>query len=284
MKIGVTGATGHLGHIVIEKLKERISTESIVALVRSPQKALDLGVEVREFDYAQPDKLVNSLKDIDNLLLISSNEMGQRAKQHENVIEAAKKARVQWIVYTSLLRADTSTLSLAAEHLTTEIALKKSGIQYTILRNGWYTENYTGSIQGAIAGGAFLGSAGNGKISSAARADFAEAAVVVLTGNNHKEKIYELAGDEAYTLTDLAAEISKQTGKNIPYKNLPEAEYASVLKSFGLPEGFAFVVAGWDTSVSKGDLLDSNHQLSKLIGRKTTSLAQTVKNALETIG
>ncbi len=280
MKTGVTGATGHLGQIVIEKLKERISPGSIVALVRSPQKALELGVEVREFDYTQPDKLVNSLKGIDNLLLISSNEIGQRAKQHENVIEAAKKAGVQWIVYTSLLRADTSTLSLAAEHLATEIALKKSGIQYTILRNGWYTENYTGSIPGAIAGGAFLGSAGNGKISSAARADFAEAAVVVLTGNNHKEKIYELAGDEAYTLTDLAAEISKQTGKNIPYKNLSEAEYASVLKSFGLPEGYADAIAGWDTAVSKGDLLDSNHQLSKLIGRKTTSLAQTVKNAL----
>jgi NAD(P)H dehydrogenase (quinone) len=283
MKIGVTGATGQLGHIVVKLLKERLSSESIVALVRSPQKASGLGVQVREFDYSQPDKLVTSLKGIDNLLLISSNEMGQRAKQHVDIIEAAKKAGVQWIVYTSLLRADTSTLSLAAEHLETEIALKKSGIDYTILRNGWYTENYTGSVQGAIAGGAFLGSAGNGKISSAARADFAEAAVIVLTGNNHKGKTYELAGDEAYTLTDLAAEISKQTGKNIPYKNLPEADYANVLKSFGVPEAYAHAIAGWDTSVSKGDLLDNNHQLSKLIGRKTTSLAQTIKKALEAI-
>jgi NAD(P)H dehydrogenase (quinone) len=281
MKIGVTGATGHLGRLVVEKLKEKASSESIVALVRSPQKAADLGVEAREFDYTKPDSLADALKGIDNLLLISGNEIGQRAVQHKNVIEAAKKAGVKWIVYTSLLHADTSTLSLADEHLITEKALKDSGIRYTLLRNGWYTENYTGSVQGALAGGAFIGSAGNGRISSAPRADFAEAAVAVLTTGNHQGRIYELSGDESYTLTDLAAEISRQSGKNIPYKNLAENEYADTLKSFGVPEGFAYAIAGWDTSASKGDLFDDSHQLSKLIGRQTTPLASVVREALK---
>ena len=174
-----------------------------------------------------------------------------------------------------------STISLAGEHLATEAALKQSGIPFTLLRNGWYTENYTGSISGALAGGAFIGSAGDGKISSAARADYAEAAVAVLTGEGHEGKIYELAGDEAYTLTDLAAEISKQTGKNIPYKNLPEAEYAAILASFGLPEGLAQAIAGWDVSVSKGDLFDDGRQLSALIGRPTTPLSIVVADALK---
>jgi NAD(P)H dehydrogenase (quinone) len=281
MKIGVTGATGHLGRIVVEKLKEKVTSDSIVALVRSPQKASDLGVEAREFDYTRPESLANALKGIDNLLLISGNEIGQRAIQHKNVIDAAKKAGVKWIVYTSLLHADTSSLSLADEHCITEAALKESGIQYTLLRNGWYTENYTGSVQGALAGGAFTGSAGDGKISSAPRADYAEAAVAVLTGGGHHGKIYELSGDESYTLTDLAAELSRQSGKNIPYKNLPENEYADLLKSFGVPEGFACAIAGWDTSASKGDLFDNSRQLSKLIGRPTTSLASVVKDALK---
>jgi len=280
MKIGVTGATGQLGRIVVEKLKEKVSSESIVALVRNPQKAAELGVESREFDYSNPASLTTSLQGIDKLLLISSNEIGQRAVQHANVIAAAKQAGVKWIVYTSLLHGDISSLSLAGEHLATEEALKASGIPYTVLRNGWYTENYTGSVQGAIAGGAFIGSAAEGKIASAARADYAEAAAVVLTSEGHIGKVYELSGDEAYTLADLAAEISRQTGKNIPYNNLPEAEYATILKGFGIPEGFAFAIAGWDVSASKGDLFDDAHVLSKLIGRPTTPLATVVAAAL----
>jgi len=281
MKIGITGATGQLGRLVVGTLKSKVSASNIVALVRTPQKATDLGVETREFDYTKP--TADALKGIDRLLLISSNEIGQRATQHANVIDAAKKAGVKWIVYTSLLRADTSTLSLAGEHLETEKALKASGIPYTILRNGWYTENYSGSIGGSLAGGAFIGSAGNGKISSAARADFAEAAAVVITSEGYQGKVLELAGNEAYTLADVAAEITKQTGKAIPYKNLSESDYAAALKSFGVPEGFAFAIAGWDVSASKGDLFDNSHQLSKLIGRPTTPLAQTVKEALAKI-
>jgi NAD(P)H dehydrogenase (quinone) len=238
-------------------------------------------VEAREADYSKSETLDTALNGVETLLMISGSEVGQRAMQHGNVIEAAKKAGVKWIIYTSLLRADKSSLSLAGEHLETEAALKQSDIPFTLLRNGWYTENYTGSIAGALAGGAFIGSAGDGKISSAARADYAEAAVAVLTGEGHEGKIYELAGDEAYTLTDLAAEISRQTGKNIPYKNLPEAEYAAVLTSFGLPEGLAKAIAGYDASASKGDLFDDSRQLSRLIGRPTTPLSVVVADALK---
>lgn len=281
MKIGITGATGQLGRLVVSKLKNKVSADNIVVLVRSPQKGADLGVETREADYARPETLNSALKGIDTLLLISSSEVGQRATQHHNVVEAAKKAGVKWIVYTSLLHADTSSLSLAEEHLQTEAELKQSGIPHTILRNGWYTENYTGSIPGALAGGAFIGSAGNGKISSAARQDFADAAVAVLTGEGHEGKVYELAGDEAFTLSDLAAEVSRQTGKDIPYKNLPEADYAAALTSFGLPEGLAQAIAGWDVSASKGDLYDDSRQLSKLIGHPTTPMKETVAEALK---
>jgi NAD(P)H dehydrogenase (quinone) len=280
MKIAVTGATGRLGQFVVENLKTKTAVENIIALVRTPSKANGLGVEVREFDYSQTSTQVHRLKGIDTLLLISSNEIGQRAVQHRNVINWAKEAGVKWIVYTSLLHAGTSTLSLAGEHLETEKILQESGVPYTILRNGWYTENYTGSIPGTLAGGAFLGSAGDGKICSASRADFAEAAAVILTGKGHQGKIYELAGDKAYTLNDLAKELSHQTGKDIPYKNLPEAEYSSILKSVGVPEGYAYAIAGWDVSVSKGDLFDDSLTLSKLIGRPTTPLSKTIEEAL----
>jgi NAD(P)H dehydrogenase (quinone) len=246
MKIGITGATGQLGRLVVEKLKERTNADNLVALVRTPEKAADLGIDARAFDYAQATSLADALQGIDHLLLISSNEIGQRKVQHENVINAASAAGVKWIVYTSLLRADTSSLSLAAEHVATEELLKASGIPHTILRNGWYTENYTGSIPGAVAAGAFVGSAGDGKISSASREDYAEASAVVLTGEGHVGKVYELAGDETYTLNDLAAELSSQTGKDIPYHNLPEADYAGVLKSIGLPDDMALAIAGWD--------------------------------------
>jgi NAD(P)H dehydrogenase (quinone) len=281
MRTGVTGATGHLGRIVIEKLKERIPRESIVALARSPEKASGMDVEVRKFDYMIPEDLSGSLKGIDNLLLISGSEAGKRALQHSNIIDAARKAGIKWIVYTSILRADTSSISLAEEHLETERMLVRSGIPHTILRNGWYTENYTGSVKNAIAAGAFIGSAGDGKISGAARKDYAEAAVVVITGKDEKGNIYELAGDEPFTLSDLAAEISRKTGKNIPYKNLPENEYAEALKSFGIPEEMAHTIAGWDVSASEGELFDDSHQLSKLIKRPTTSLSKAVAEALQ---
>ncbi|TGE23766.1 SDR family oxidoreductase [Hymenobacter aquaticus] len=281
MSIAITGATGQLGRLVIEKLKARVPAAQIVALVRNPAKAADLGVEAREADYTQPAALEAALAGVDTLLLISSSEVGQRATQHRNVIEAAKKAGVKRIAYTSLLHADSSPLSLAEEHRATEADVKASGIPYTLLRNGWYTENYTGSVHGAVAGGAFLGSAKDGLISSATRADFAEAAVAVLTGTGHEGQTYELAGDDSYTLTELAAEISRQTGKDIPYKDLPVADYAAVLSSFGIPEGFAHGLASWDADAATGALFDDSRQLSRLIGRPTTPLSTAVAAALK---
>ena len=280
MTIAITGATGHLGQLVIEKLKQKVDASEIVALVRTPAKAAGLGVATREADYTRQDTLDVALKGVDTLLLISGNEIGQRAVQHENVIRAAVKNGVKRIVYTSLLHADKSPLNLAPEHVQTEQALKNSGLDYTILRNGWYSENYTGSIAPALGLGAFYGSAGEGKISSAPREDYAEAAVVALTGQGHEGKTYELAGDEFYTLTDLAAEVTAQSGKDIPYRNIPEADYAAALKNAGLPDGFAEAIASWDTGASQNALFDDSHVLSKLIGRKTTPIAVSVQKAL----
>lgn len=280
MKIGITGATGQLGRLVVEQLKGKIAAENIVALVRNPDKANELGVEARAFDYDIAEDLSGQLEGIDKLLLISANEIGHRARQHKNVIDAAQKAGISWIVYTSLLHADSTTINLAGEHLETEKYIKESGFEYTILRNGWYTENYTASVGGALAGGAFIGSADSGKISSAARIDYAEAAAVVLLSDNYKGRVLELAGDDAYTLNDLATEISKQTGKDLPYRNLPEEEYARILESFSIPKPFATAISSWDISASKGDLFDDSGELSKLIGRPTTSLEASVKSAL----
>jgi NAD(P)H dehydrogenase (quinone) len=284
MTIGITGATGQLGRLVVGKLKAKVPANELIALVRNPAKAKDLGVTVREADYDRPETLAPALQGIDTLLMISASEIGKRLRQHHNVIEAAKKAGVKRIVYTSLLHADQSPIDLASEHLPTENEIKASGIPYTILRNGWYTENYTGSIGGALAGGAFLGSAGDAKISSAAREDFADAAVAAVTGKGHEGKTYELAGDTAWTLNDLAQEISRQTGRSIPYRNLPESDYATALEGFGIPKPIAGAIAGWDTAASKGGLYDDSHQLSKLIGRPTTPLSETVREALRSGG
>lgn len=280
MKIGITGATGKLGRLVVEKLKQRVSNQNLVGLVRSPEKAVDLEIETREFDYTKKDLLVSALQGVDHLLLISGSEVGQRKSQHENVINAAIEAGVKWIVYTSLLHADSSTLSLAPEHVATESLLISSGIPYTILRNGWYTENYTASVQVAVKAGAVVGSAGEGKISSASREDYAQAAAVVLTTQGHVGKVYELAGDKSYTLKDYAAEISSQIGKEIPYKDLSEKEYSALLISSGLPEDLAQAIASWDSGAANGDLFNDGKVLSELIQRPTTSLAQTVKKAL----
>jgi NAD(P)H dehydrogenase (quinone) len=281
MKIGITGATGQFGRHVVSGLRNKVSADSLVAVVRSPQKAASLGVEVREADYEKSETLEKALTGIDTLLLISGSEIGKRAAQHHNIIAAAKKTGIKWIVYTSILHADTSAISLAKEHYATELELKDAGIPFTLLRNGWYTENYTGSIPGAVAGGALIGSAGEGKISSAARVDYADAAVAVLTGKGHEGKIYELAGDESWTLGDLAAEISRQTGKDIPYKNMPGSQYAAALIGFGLPESLAEAIAGWDVAASHGALFEENRQLSALIGRATTPMSASVTEALK---
>ena len=276
--IAITGATGQFGAIALNLLKAKHS--NVIALVRNPAKISD--VEARQFDYSKPEKQVEALQDVDTLILVSSSEVGQRIQQHKNVIEAAKKAGVKHIIYTSLLGASNNNTvkSLAGEHLATENALKASGITYTILRNGWYTENYTESVPAALANNAFYGSAKTGKISSALRAELAEAAVNVALGEGHENQTYELAGSTSWTLADLAAEISKQTGKEIPYVDIPAADYAAALVQAGLDEGFAGLTAQWDMDVSNGALFSEDKTLEKLLGRPTAGLDIAVKQAL----
>ncbi|AFI92837.1 SDR family oxidoreductase [Pectobacterium parmentieri] len=282
--IAITGASGQLGRLVIAQLLEKVPAGDIVALVRDVNKVADLsalGVQVKAADYNQPEALVSALQGVDNVLLISSSEVGQRAAQHRNVIEAAAKAGVKLLAYTSLLHADKSPLALAEEHRQTEALLKDSGLPHVLLRNGWYTENYAASIPAALEHGVFIGSAGEGKITSATREDFAAAAVAVLTQEGQAGKVYELAGDEPYTLAELAAEISKQSGKSIGYQNLSEAEFTAALVSAGLPDVFAQIIADSDVGASKGGLFDGAKQLSQLIGRSTTPLSAVVKATLK---
>ncbi len=282
--IVITGATGQLGRLVIASLLNKVPAFQIVAAVRNVEKAKDLaalGVQVRQADYNQPASWDAALKGADKVLLISSSEIGQRAKQHKAVIDAAKRAGVELLAYTSVLRADTSVLALADEHRETEAAIRASGVPYVLLRNGWYTENYAMGIPAALSLGAVYGCAGDGRISSAARADYAEAAAVVLTSDNQAGKLYELAGDTAYTLSEFAAEISRQSGRAMHYVNLPEAEYKEALLGAGLPETFAELLANSDTGVSKGVLFDEGRQLSKLIGGPTVPLATVVQSSLQ---
>ncbi|WP_041742248.1 SDR family oxidoreductase [Collimonas fungivorans] len=280
--IVVTGASGQLGRLAIKELLKTLPASEIVAAVRTPEKVSDLaalGVQVRLADYAQPATLDAAFKGAGKLLLISSSEVGQRLPQHRNAIDAAKRAGVGLVAYTSVLRADTSPLGLAGEHRATEALLKASGLPHVVLRNGWYTENYLASVPTALHG-AYIGSAGEGRIASAARADYAAAAAAVLTSADQAGKVYELAGDETYTLTELAAEISRQSGKTVVYQNLAEADFKEALLGAGLPEHVAGLLSDSDIGASKGALFDDSHQLSRLIGRPTTSLATLVKAAL----
>lgn len=281
--IAITGATGQLGQFVIEQLLNTVPANQIVAIVRNPAKAEALsqqGITVRQGDYADESTMTSALKGIDKLLLISSSEVGQRATQHQNVINAAKAAGVKFIAYTSLLHADKSPLGLHVEHVATEKALAESGIPYALLRNGWYTENYLASAPPALEHGVFIGAAGEGKIASATRADYAAAAAKVISGDGHAGNVYELAGDHAWTLSELAAELSKQSGKNVAYQNMSEADFAAALKGVGLPAGLAEMLADSDVGASKGGLFDDSHTLSKLIGRPTTPLSESIKAIL----
>lgn len=281
--IAITGATGQLGQLVIEQLLKTVSGSQIVAIVRNPAKAELLsnqGINVRQADYTDQAAFTTALTGVDKLLLISSSEVGQREPQHKNVIRAAKAAGVKFIAYTSLLHADKSPLGLANEHVATEKALAESGIPYALLRNGWYTENYLASAPPALEHGVFIGAAGEGKIASATRADYAAAAAKVIAEEGHAGNVYELAGDNAWTLSELAAELSKQSGKPVTYQNLSEADFAAALKSVGLPAGLADLLADSDVGASKGGLFDDSRTLSKMIGRPTTSLAESVKGIL----
>jgi NAD(P)H dehydrogenase (quinone) len=279
----VTGASGALGRLVLNTLLEKVAADRIVALVRDPAKLADMaarGVTVRPFDYNAPESLSAALNGIDRLLLISSSEVGQREAQHCAVIDAAKVAGVKFIAYTSILNADSSPAMLAGEHRATEALLKKSAIPHALLRNGWYTENLTAGAASAIEHGVLLGNSGEGRISTAARADYAEAAATILTGASDTAQVYELAGDEAFTLGEFAAALTSASGKLVVYKDIPEPDYAATLEQAGVPGPFAKVLADSSVGSAGGALFDDGHMLSRLVGRPTTPWRETLKEAV----
>ena len=288
-RILVTGATGQLGALVVDALLKTTPAAEIAGLVRpaeggAPSKAKRLeaqGVQARTGDYADPALLRTALEGIERLLFISSSEMDDRVAQHRNVVEAATAAGVELIAYTSVLHADRSPLGLAEDHRQTEALLAASGVPTVLLRNGWYTENYLASLPAALAHDAMLGAAGEGRIASAARADYAEAAAAVLASKHDQGgRTYELAGDAAYTLAELAAELSRQVGRPIAYRDLPQAEFEQALLGAGLPPFLAALLADSDAGAAKGALLDDSGDLRRLIGRPTTPLATGVAAAL----
>ncbi|WPF81387.1 SDR family oxidoreductase [Sanguibacter sp. 4.1] len=282
--IAVTGATGHLGRLVVESLLERgTPADQVVAAVRTPAKAADLaarGVQVREADYSRPETLAAAFEGVDTLLLVSSSEVGQRVPQHVAVIDAAKAAGVGRVVYTSAPQADTSTLVLAPDHKATEEYLAQSGLATTILRNNWYTENYLQPVQQAKDSGEILASVGDGKVASAPRSDFAEAAAVVLVDDSHAGKVYELSGDVAWTHDELAAAAGEVLGREVSYHRVSPEEHAAVLAGFGLDEGTVGFVVALDGNIRDGELATVTSDLSTLLGRPTTGLVEALRAAL----
>jgi len=278
----VTGASGQLGQRVIDALAARVAKSDIIALVRSEKAAEDYaakGIATRFGDYTDKAKLERAFAGVDRLLLISSSEVGQRAAQHGNVLAAAKAAGVSFIAYTSILNAQDSAMALAEEHRATEDMLAASGIAHTLLRNGWYSENITMTLGQDLELGQHFGAAGAGKLATATRQDYADAAAVVLAGG-HDGEVLELAGDEGYTLADYAALVSELSGKAVTYTDMPAAAFTEALVGAGLPAGFAAILADSDAKAAEGALFDDSKTLSKLIGRPTEPIAETIKAAL----
>ncbi|WP_200300675.1 NAD(P)H-binding protein [Streptomyces adelaidensis] len=283
MSIVVTGATGSLGRFVVEGLLEKVPAEQITAVVRSEEKAAGFaarGVKIAVADYNTPETFDGVFAAGDKVLLISGNEVGSdRVGQHKVVIEAAKAAGAALLAYTSA--PGSLTAALADDHRGTEEALLASGLTYALLRNGWYNENYTEQLGPVLEYNAVTHGAGEGRVSSATRADYAAAAVAVLTGEGHENQTYELGGDVAWSFAEYAAELSRQTGKEIADNPVPTDTYVGILTGAGLPEGFAAILAGVDASVEKGELVVSSGDLSRLIGRPTTPIADSIAAALK---
>ncbi len=283
--IVVTGATGAFGRQVVERLLDRgVPASEIAAVARSADKAADLadrGVQIRLADYDRPDTLVPAFTGADTLLLVSSTGPDdERIRQHRAAVAAAAQVGVGLLVYTSLFRADTSPLGLGRVHRDTETAIADSALPSVLLRNGWYTENYTGTLAGSVERGVIPGSAGDGRIASAARADLAEAAAIVLTREKQAGRVYELTGDTAWSLPELAAATTRQSGRHVSYQDLPPESYAEILTSVGLPDFVVELVVDADVQVSRGALAPVTPDLTDLLGRPTTPLAQTVAEAL----
>ena len=283
MKIGVTGATGQLGRLVVQELLPSVPAQDIVAIVRNAAKAADLkaqGVEVRVAPYDDPAALQAALAGVARLLLISSSEVGRRVEQHQNVIDAAKAAGVQFIAYTSAPMAATTTLILAPDHKATEELLFNSGIDFAILRNNWYTENYLQQLNTARQTGKVVAAAGEGQVASASRADYAAGAAAVLLDGSHVGRIYELGGDYAWSYDELAAAIGEVIGQHVTYEPVDAATLIEILQSVGLDEGTAGFVAALDTNIAAGVLSEVTHDLSRLIGRPTTPLVDGLRAAI----
>lgn len=283
MTIVITGATGQLGRLVVEALLDQnVPAGHIVAAGRDIAKVADLadrGVQVRKVDYSDPDSLRQAFAGAEKVLLISGSEVGRRLEQHRNAIAAAKDAGVGLIAYTSIANAGSTGLQLAAEHEATELALEESGLPFTLLRNGWYLENYTDQLGSYVQHGAVLGSAGEGRVSAATRADYARAAASVLLLEGQAGTVYELGGDVPFTLRELAEEVSSAAGQPVTYRDLPEEQYAEALMVVGLPEAYAAILADSDRGIARGELLVTSGDLSRLIGRPTTSLREAVRAA-----
>ncbi len=284
MSYVITGATGHLGWLVVrDLLRQGVPAGDITAAGRDITKVKDLadrGVRVLAIDYDDPASLDAAFRGADRILLVSASEPGRRAQQHQNAIDAAVRAGAGLLAYTSIANAGTTTMRLAAEHEATEVALRASGLTYALLRNSWYFENYTARIPAILQRGSLAGSAGDGRVSAATRADYAAAAAAVLTGDGHEGRAYELGGDEAFTLAELAAEIGRQAGQPVGYLDLPEDEYARLLAGAGLPEAAAVTLADADRGLARGDLFVDSGHLRQLIGRPTTTLRDAVAAAL----
>lgn len=282
--IGISGATGRLGEIVVRKLREHHPDIPVVALVRDLDKAAPLaalGAELRRFDYDVPGTLAPALKGIDKLLLISGNAVGERERQHRAVIEAAREAGVGLIAYTSVLRASETSLPIAAEHKATEAVLKDVGVPHVLLRHGWYCENYLFRIEAAVESGTLPTCAGDGLISAASREDFAEAAVAVLTApDDQAGKVYELAGNISFTFADLAAEAARQSGRPVKCLQLSKPAFEAALVEIGTPAFVAAMIAKSDMGAHDGGLFDDSRTLEKLIGRPTTSMSDVMASVL----
>ncbi|WP_369020411.1 SDR family oxidoreductase [Streptomyces californicus] len=283
MSIVVTGATGALGRLVVDDLLATVPAEQVVAVVRDKEKAADLsarGVELRIADYSRPETLAGAFRTGDRVLLISGSEVGRRVAQHAAVIDAAKAAGVAQLAYTGVLGGPDADFTLADEHRATEQLVLDSGLPYTFLRNGWYTENYTANLAPVLEHRAVVSNAGEGRIASASRADYAAAAAAVLTGDGHLNTAYELSGDTAWPLAAYAALLSELTGEEIAYKNVPAAVHQEILVGAGVPEGFAAILVDVDAAIERGRLAGTSGDLARLIGRPTTPLAETVRTAL----
>ncbi|MDJ1372097.1 SDR family oxidoreductase [Gulosibacter molinativorax] len=279
MRIAVTGAAGHFGgHVVDHLLSRGVAANDIVAIVRNEAKAADLaakGVTVGVAAYEDEAALTAALQGVERLVLVSGSEVGQRLTQHTNIINAAKAAGVKFIAYTSLLNAPTSELGLAPEHVATEQLLAESGIEYALLRNGWYWENYASAIDTGKAMGKFFGAAGDAKVSGAARRDYAEAAAVVVTGEDQAGKVYELAGAPALSYQGIADEVAKVIGTPVTYVNQTVEEYTAALEAAGLPAEVAAMFAGMDPIIEQGALYSESTDLQDLLGRPSTSASET---------